>query len=383
MNGSATGPSSSRLPRTLHPGAWWLWAIALGAAATRTTNPLVLILLMAAAALVVSARKSEAPWAAGFRTYALLALIIVFTRVLFRVLLDGRGGEHLLFTLPELPLPKAAAGIRIGGPVSAEALLSGLYDGLRLGALLLCVGAANVLSDPKRLLKATPSALHEVSVAVVVALSVAPQLIESGQRVRRARKLRGGAKGRFHLVRQVLIPVLTDALDRSLLLAAAMDSRGFGRRGDTRRRHEAVTGFLMLGALVGLGIGAYGLLDATAPWYLAWPMLGLGVSTAALGLWHSGRRVTRTRYRPDRWRWEETAVVACGLTTLVVFLQAGQGPAGLGLPSPIVSWPTLPLAGLLGCVAAALPAVVAPPVTAPLPGTTVPSANHLDVETTP
>ena len=65
--------------------------------------------------------------------------------------------------------------------------------------------------------------------AVTVALSVAPQLVESGQRVRRARRLRGEPGRRFHIVREVALPVMTDALDRSLLLAAAMDSRGYGR----------------------------------------------------------------------------------------------------------------------------------------------------------
>ena len=30
-------------PRNLHPGAWWLWAIGLAAAASRTQNPLPLL----------------------------------------------------------------------------------------------------------------------------------------------------------------------------------------------------------------------------------------------------------------------------------------------------------------------------------------------------
>ena len=29
-------------PRWLHPGAWWLWALGLATAASRTTNPLLL-----------------------------------------------------------------------------------------------------------------------------------------------------------------------------------------------------------------------------------------------------------------------------------------------------------------------------------------------------
>ena len=145
-------------------------------------------------AYVVAARRTDAPWAQGFKVYWYLGLVVIGIRVVFRMLLDGQYGAHILFTLPELPLPAAAAGIRIGGPVSLEGLLAALYDGLRLAVLLLCVGAANVLANPKRLLKAMPAALHEIGVAVTVALSVAPQLIESGQRVRAARRLRGRAR---------------------------------------------------------------------------------------------------------------------------------------------------------------------------------------------
>ncbi|GAE73381.1 transmembrane component CbrV of energizing module of predicted cobalamin ECF transporter [Cutibacterium acnes JCM 18916] len=39
-----------------------------------------------------------------------------------------------------------------------------------------------------------PAALHDISVAVVIALSVFPQLIASAQRVRRARRLRGNTR---------------------------------------------------------------------------------------------------------------------------------------------------------------------------------------------
>jgi len=160
--------------RNLHPGAWWLWAVALATAASRTTNPLLLALVVGVVWFVVDARRSEAPWARGFKAYVVLGLVVIAIRVVFRILLGGDSGDHVLLRLPEVPLPEAAAGIQIGGPVTAEAVLSSAYDGLRLATLLLCVGAANVLANPKRLLKAVPAALHEVGVAVTVALSVAP-----------------------------------------------------------------------------------------------------------------------------------------------------------------------------------------------------------------
>ena len=62
-----------------------------------------------------------------------------------------------------------------------------------LAVMLLCLGAANSLANPKQALRSVPAALYEASVAVVIALSVAPQLVESTQRVRRARRLRQDA----------------------------------------------------------------------------------------------------------------------------------------------------------------------------------------------
>ena len=177
-----------RLPRELHPVAWWIWALGMATAATRTTNPLLLGSIIAVVAFVVSARRGDAPWSSGFRGYVIAALVVVALRVVLRTLLDGQYGAHVLFHVPELPLPSAAEGIRIGGPVSLEGLLAAFYDGLRLATLILCIGAANVLANPKRLLKSTPASLHEIGVAITVALTVAPQLVESARRVRRARR---------------------------------------------------------------------------------------------------------------------------------------------------------------------------------------------------
>ncbi|MBS1837206.1 MAG: energy-coupling factor transporter transmembrane protein EcfT, partial [Actinobacteria bacterium] len=159
----------------------------MATAASRTTNPLLLAVIVGAVAVVVSARRTDAPWASGFGTYLVFGLVIIAIRVVFRMVFDAQDGTHVLFTLPSIPLPAAAAGIRIGGEVSAEGVLAAIYDGMRLATMIVCLGAANVLANPKRLLASVPSALYEVGSAVTVALSVAPQLIESGRRVTRAR----------------------------------------------------------------------------------------------------------------------------------------------------------------------------------------------------
>src|SRR6476661_8971376 len=98
------------LPRALHPGAWWLWALGLAVAATRTTNPILLSLIIAVASVVVMARRPDTPWARSFRIYLILGLVVVVFRVVFRMLFGGVG-PTVLFTLPSIELPDVMAGI--------------------------------------------------------------------------------------------------------------------------------------------------------------------------------------------------------------------------------------------------------------------------------
>lgn len=351
----------------------------MATAASRTTNPLLLVLVVAVVAAVVSARRGDAPWARGFRAYLVFALVIIAVRVAFRMLLDGQHGSTVLFTLPELSLPEAAAGIRLGGPVSLEGVLAAVYDGLRLATLLICIGAANVLANPKRLLKSVPSALHEIGVAVTVALSVAPQLVESGRRVARARRLRGEVGRRTRWFSRVAMPVMTDALDRSLLLAAAMDARGYGRTAGVARASRAVTGVLMLSGLLGICVGTYGLLDASAPRLMGLPLLGLGVAFAAAGLRASGHRVRRTVYRPHPWRLEEWVVATSGaVVAVVLFVSASIDPQHLNPSLQPLVWPELAAVPTVGVLVGLLPAWAAPP---PLRGAAAVEPPELLLET--
>ena len=344
--------------------AWWIWAIALAVAASRTTNPLLLALILAVVGFVVTARRTDAPWARGFKYYLALALTVVAIRVVLRTIFASGTGphDHILFTLPELPLPSWISGVHIGGAVSLEATLAASTDGLRLGVLLCCIGAANALANPKRALRILPGALYELGVAVVVAISVAPQLIESVQRVRRARQLRGGRVRGMRSLRSIAIPVLEDALDRSLQLAAAMDSRGYGRTGDATPRSRRITATLMLAGMLGLCVGASGLLDASAPAVLGLPMLLVGSALCCAGIAAGGRRVKRTRYRPDPWRLPEWIVAASGVTTAVVLSASiGFDRAALNPSYYPLQWPSLPVAAALAILVAAVAGVAAPP----------------------
>jgi energy-coupling factor transport system permease protein len=354
---------AARLPRPLHPIAWWLWAIGLAVAASRTTNPLLLICIVAAAGIVVSARRTDAPWARAFRAYLVLGFVVIAIRVVLRVLLGDvpDSGAHVLFRLPSVPLPSWMAGVSLGGPVSAESVLGAAYDGLRLATLLCCVGAANALANPKRALRVLPAALYELGVAVTVAMTIAPQLIESATRVRRARKLRGSTHRGRHAIREIAMPVLHDALARSFQLAAAMDSRGYGRSASVTERSRRATAALLLVAVLGICTGTYGLLDPTTPWALGAPTLAVSVAGALGGVALAGRRVQRTRYRPDPWTADEWCTAFCGGLAAVAMIVAGHlDPAAVAPSVAPPVWPSLPIIAVAGLAVAVLPAFFTP-----------------------
>jgi energy-coupling factor transport system permease protein len=343
----------------VHPAAWWTWALGLAACASRTSNPWLLVLVVLVASVTVLARRTDAPWALSFRLYLWLGLLIVVLRVLFRVLFGGGYGSTVLVSLPAVPLPSWAAGISLLGPVTRESLLAGLYDGMRLATILVCVGAANALANPRRLLAALPAALYEVGTALVVALAVFPQLGESITRVRRARRLRGEPGKGTRGLRTLVVPVLEDALERSLKLAASMDVRGYGRSGTATRPERRLTGTLLIGGLVGLCVGTYAFLDATAPRVLAVPMLAAGLLLAAAGFVVAGRRVQRTTYRPDPWRLPEMLTAGSGVASAVLMTVVATRSPGVALPD-VTEAPALSVLALAAVVVGLVPAVLTP-----------------------
>jgi energy-coupling factor transporter transmembrane protein EcfT len=133
-----------------------------------------------------------------------------------------------IFRVPIVPLPSWMPGIRIGGSVTLERLTSSVTEGLLICSIIVIFGAAASLTSPHRLLRVLPVYIYEFAVAVVIAASVLPQLVGSVKRIRMAQLLRGQRTKGFTSWKRVAIPLLEESLARSLDLAAAMDSRGYG-----------------------------------------------------------------------------------------------------------------------------------------------------------
>lgn len=359
------------LPRLLHPAAWWLWAGCMALAASRTTNPLLLLLLLGVVAVVVSERRVPGPWSRAFALFVMVGVVVIGFRVVLSAFLAGPGAGPVLFVTPQVALPDWLAGLRIGGPVTGDTLLAAVYEGLRLTVMLGCIGAANALVLPTRLLRVVPAALYEIGVAVVVTLTVLPMLVADTVRVREARLLRGRQSSAPRAAAEMALPVLAGALDRAVKLAAAMDSRGYGRTTAVARRTRWITTAAVAAGLCGVALGLYGVLDGGTPGVAGVPLLGwpMAVAGGALAVGSSlvaGRRIGRTVYRPDPWSAPEWAVLATGLVCAGAMLAASAAGVDLQGPTSPPQWPALPLLPAAGALVGLLAVVASPPLPGPV-----------------
>lgn len=331
--------------------------------------------MIVVAAVVALSRRTPSPWARSYGMLLRVGVVVVAIRVAFQIVFGLRLPGHTLFSLPSVALPSWMAGVTLGGPVTVEEVVSAACQGLRLAAILACVGAASALVSPYRLLRSVPGALYEVAVAVTVALSFTPAVVASVGKVREARRLRGRPTKGLRGLHGIAVPVLSSALEHSVDLAASMDARGFGRVSDgpgSHRRRRA--GGLSLAGLVGIAVGLFAALDAGAPALLGLPVLALGAVLLALGV-AAQSRTGRTVYRPDRFGGREWLVAASGAAALAGMLAAGLlAPSQLAVQTYPLALPAVPLAAFVGLCAALLPAVAAPaPAQAPAPAAPRPS----------
>lgn len=347
--------------RTVHPGAWWGWAVGIAVLAARTTSIPVLLAALATVAVVVTSCREPGPLSRSLGFFARVAVAIVLFRLALQIAVGVRIPGTTLFTLPSVELPTWMAGINLGGPVTLEALLAALGKGLQLAVIIVAVGSASSLASPARLLRALPRGLYEVGVVISVALTLAPQMVLTVADVRTARLLRGRPTTGLAGLRGMTVPVLEGALDRSLELAATMDSRGFGRhQGEGTRWRGPVVAV----AGVAIVVGAYQVLGPAsgAGRAVGTALLFAGAALSAAATLSAGRGRHRTRYRPLRWTMASTAVLASGAALAITGFAADLTHPGWGHPSG-PGWEmlgALPWPILLGAIVAMTPAWIAP-----------------------
>lgn len=301
----------------VHPATWWLLALALATSAVAMTSVLSLLVLIAMIVATILLSREPAPWSQSLRFYLVTGLAVVVVRLVFRIIFNFDSADGVALNLPAATLNLGGLGeVQLFGRVSFTSINAAIRDGLRMAAVILSVGLANTLANPRRLLKHTPGALYEVATALVIAINMAPQLIGSAKRVRAARELRGRSRQQ-NLLSSLLIPVIEDTLESSLALAATMDARGFGRTGAMSKTQRTLARVAKLVAISSIAIGSYFLLTAVNP---LWPLLSfcLGLVSLFLAIRISSLKNIKTSYQPSSLQSQDLVLLAIAMliTTL-------------------------------------------------------------------
>lgn len=219
----------------IHPVFFWVWAILLATAVIRLDDSRASLAAVFAVLLLINLLPRETLRANALRLALRLALIAIFIRVTFAILIGVPMPGRTLFTLPQIQLPDFLVGIRLGGEVTTQRLTGALSESLIFAALIVLFGAANSLTTPTKILKVIPQRLYGVGVATALATKLTPQFADSVLRIRQAQFLRGQpARGARSWIR-IGTPVLEETISRSLDLAASLEARGYGINRNTTR----------------------------------------------------------------------------------------------------------------------------------------------------
>jgi len=209
----------------LNPFNKLVWLGAIFTLVLIFNNPLYLMLLFLATLPMVAAAKVWREWASfmKFTLYLCLAVIIINALV-------SSHGTHVLwqahFDLPVVGTPQ----------ITLEAILCGVGNSVRLFAIISAFALFTLTVHPDDMMLAMIKVKLPYKSALVTSLCTrfVPTLIDDMERitdVQRSRGLeldKGGlaqkARGRM----RVIIPLLSNSLDRTVQVAEAMESRAFG-----------------------------------------------------------------------------------------------------------------------------------------------------------
>ncbi len=240
--------------KPFHPMTFWALFTAIAVGVVASDSAIVAGMSLCGAALLVRKLRVTGPWSKSFHWALLAGLYLILIRAITGVIIGVPRPGTILFSIPRIALPPWLPGIRIGGAVTLERVISSVHEGLIIATVIALFGAANSVTSPRKLLRVLPSRIYQIAVTLIIATSVFPQLISSIKRIRDAQLLRSGRKPR---ISSIALPLLEESLGRAVHLAESMEARGYGQsRQQSRYRQINYQGRDLLVILSGISIAS-------------------------------------------------------------------------------------------------------------------------------
>lgn len=251
----------------------WVAAVVLGALVFE--HPIALLALAAVAVPLALAARTLRPWASTMRYVVWMGLAIV----VINALVSNQGSHVLLqagFSLPVLGTPR----------LTAEALAYGAAMAVRLAAIISAFMLLNLCVHPDDLMRVAIRMRLPYRSVLVTSLSTRfiPVLLADAATIMDVQRSRGLEFDRGNVMERVrnraalILPLLSNSLDRATQVAEAMEARAYGSSARRTFYHDApllaedVAALVLLGAATALAV-AVPLLDLLD--YAYYPSLGV------------------------------------------------------------------------------------------------------------
>lgn len=323
----------------LHPGAWALWLASAMVVVLLTSNPLYHATIALGAVVVYAAVRPPRPGALD------VLLILGWAFALLSVPLNivtGSSGSTDLFSLPALSLPGWLGSVTLGGQVTAESLVYAFDEALAVAAIISIVCAFNAGVDHFQLLRLTPPGLAQLGVVVSVGFLLIPETLARTASLREARVTRGRGSG-WAASLSLMIPLLSDALERAVQRAESIDARGFGALASPGRPAETAAS---VGGLLLAATGAFSWYYTPDARLASAAALVAGGALVVAMVWRQAARGTGRRLFVPKLRRGDVLVAAgaaCSAGTFIAFRLAGLGDVTY-LPFPVLQAPSYSVA---------------------------------------
>ncbi len=280
--------------------AWLVWIAASLTVAMLATNPLYLVIVLLCAALV---RAGFGTGDSPLPVWRFGVMVVAFS-TFYNALLT-HFGSTVLVTLPRaLPL--------VGGPVTLEAATFGVSRGLALWTLFAVSTLINDVISPYELVRLTPRFLRQAGLVISIMLAFVPQTVRSFHQVREAQAIRGHRLRGVRDLTALLVPLMTDSLEKAVQLAEAMEARGYGNSQISKGQFPTSDfrpQVLMVGGLSGVLVGW--LVEAYWRNEVGWAIIGASAAALVLGVRMTSSHASRTtHYRRQAWSARDTLLVA-------------------------------------------------------------------------
>lgn len=293
----------------LNTWAWISWLAAALIALSTTRNPLYITLMLLCIAVVILALSKRPESAPPPIPPLRFGLTVVSLSALFNAAISHFGQTVLLYMPENLPI--------IGGPITLEALVYGVINGLVLTGIFWSFTVLNQALPTRQLIRLIPRAFYPLAVVTSIAITFIPTTIHQQRQIREAQLIRGNRMRGLGDWIPLIIPLLVGGLERAMQLAEAMTARGFASTStqvdDTRQRVFMLAGLIILLAGWLLRLNP----DRAIPGTI---MLVVGILLITAMLYSIGRQTPRTTYSRQSWKIPDTVVLLGALILLLAFL---------------------------------------------------------------